>query len=187
MLYPVDKNVDNLQNPVDRLCITFDLSTGWSYPQSYPQTYPQLLPLLSTGLSTGRLASYLSWINTFRYGVDVIHKPPGLSTAFVDKPRKPWTKGASLSTGNGCPVDGVWITFASKASALLQSTPPQGEGFRGLFGVRRGLSPLAFDVVGNLVYLVEGVAVTVDEVGDLGGSVHYGRVVPAAESAPDLG
>jgi hypothetical protein len=53
-LAPVDKNVDNPRFPVDRLWISGELSTGWSYPQFYPQVYPQFLPLLSTGLSTGR-------------------------------------------------------------------------------------------------------------------------------------
>jgi len=42
-------------------------------------------------------------------------------------------------------------------------------------------STLAFDLVGDLVYLGEGVAVAVDEVTDLGGGVHDGGVVAAAE------
>jgi hypothetical protein len=53
VLYPVDKIVDNPSFPVDKLWISGELSTGWSYPQFYPQVYPQILPLLSTGLSTG--------------------------------------------------------------------------------------------------------------------------------------
>ena len=42
-------------------------------------------------------------------------------------------------------------------------------------------------MVGDLVYLGEGVAVAVYEVGYLGGGVHDGRVVAAAEGLPYLG
>ena len=48
-------------------------------------------------------------------------------------------------------------------------------------------STLAFDLVGDLVYLGEGVAVAVDEVTDLGGGVHDGGVVAATEGLPYLG
>ena len=48
-------------------------------------------------------------------------------------------------------------------------------------------STLAFDLVGDLVYLGEGVAVTVDEVAYLGGGVHDGGVVAASEGLADLG
>src|SRR5215213_1628094 len=42
-------------------------------------------------------------------------------------------------------------------------------------------STLAFNLVGDLVYLGEGVAVAIDEVTYLGGGVHDGGVVAAAE------
>src|ERR671914_341905 len=51
--------------------------------------------------------------------------------------------------------------------------------------MRRG-STLAFDLVGDLVYLGEGVAVAVDEVAYLRGSVHHRGVVAAAERLPYL-
>jgi hypothetical protein len=52
----------------------------------------------------------------------------------------------------------------------------------------RADSPLAFafDVVGDLVYLVEDVAVAVYKVGDFGVGVHDGGVVATAEGASDL-
>jgi hypothetical protein len=54
-------------------------------------------------------------------------------------------------------------------------------------GCLGGSSSLAFDVVGDLVYLVEDVAVAVDEFGDFGGCVHDGGVVSTAESLADFG
>src|SRR5215211_6786548 len=51
---------------------------------------------------------------------------------------------------------------------------------------RRG-STFAFDLVGDLVYLAEGVAVAVYEVGYLGGGVHDGGMVAAAEGFSYLG
>ncbi len=48
-------------------------------------------------------------------------------------------------------------------------------------------SPFAFDVVGDLMDLVEGVAVAVYEVGYFACGVHDGGVIATAEGATDLG
>ena len=61
---------------------------------------------------------------------------------------------------------------------------PLWGGVRGCLGA---CLSLAFDVVGDLVYLVEDVAVAVYEFGDFGGRVHDGGVVAAAEGLADLG
>ena len=82
--------------------------------------------------------------------------------------------------------------YASKA---LQSALPIGEGreeFRGMgLGICGSLGCLilafAFDVVGDLVDLVEDVAVAVYKVRDLARCVHDGRVVSAAEGASYFG
>src|SRR5215208_5957046 len=50
----------------------------------------------------------------------------------------------------------------------------------------KAFSAFDFDVVGDFVDLVKDVAVAIYEVRDLGGCVHNGRVVPAAEGASDL-
>ncbi len=72
----------------------------------------------------------------------------------------------------------VWTSHKLYACGLLQSRYPWGEG---------QLSTLAFDLVCKLVDLGEGVAVAVDEVRYLGGGVHDGRVVAAAEGLPNFG
>jgi hypothetical protein len=59
-------------------------------------------------------------------------------------------------------------------------------GFRSFSRGAEGSLALAFDVVGDLVYLVEDVTVAVYEVGDLGVGVHDGGVVAATEGASDL-
>src|SRR5918993_4355322 len=61
---------------------------------------------------------------------------------------------------------------------VLQYPYPEGKGLR---------SSLAFDLLCYFVYLGEYIAVAVDKVGYLRGSVHDGGVVPAAEGLPYLG
>ena len=57
----------------------------------------------------------------------------------------------------------------------------------GVLGCIWGGLSLAFDVEGDLVYLVEDVAITVYEVGDFGRRVHHCGVVTAAECLADFG
>src|SRR5919199_1896996 len=87
-----------------------------------------------------------------------------------------------LSTARRGSVDGLWTDHTFYARRVLQNPSPGGKELRG-----EKRSTLAFDVVGDLVYLGEGVAVAIYEVGYLGGSVHDGRVVAATEGLPYLG
>ena len=167
VLAPVDKNVDNPRFPVDELWITRELSTGWSYPQFYPQVYPQA----SLHSNATNCLNYL-------FSADFIHSLGDLSTEPVDKWSRLWKLSGELSTGRRCPVDKVWIEYTFNAYFVLQSPYPGGGGSG---------SSLALYLLGDLVYLGEGIAVAVYEVGYLCRGMHNGGMVASSEGLPYLG
>jgi hypothetical protein len=136
------------------------------YP-SYPQVYPQVL-LISNA------TSYLNSSFTAVF----IHNLDELSTVSVDNWSELWTVSEDLSTGHLQPVDRLWTEYKFNAYFVLQSPIPGGGG--------SGLS-FTLDLLGDLMYLGEDIAVAVYEVGDLGGGVHNGRMVAPAEGLPYLG
>jgi hypothetical protein len=72
----------------------------------------------------------------------------------------------------------MWTEYAFNAFFVLQSPGPGGGGWRSSF---------AFDLLGDLVYLGEDIAVAIYEVGYLCRGVHDGGMVASAESLPYLG
>jgi hypothetical protein len=94
----VDKIVDKSRVLVDKMWISHDLSTGWSFPQIFPQVYPQILPLLSTTLSTASHPQRTS-------DQEVVHDMNELSTASVDKFADLWIV-FTLVVHNGSPACG---------------------------------------------------------------------------------
>lgn len=98
---------------------------------------------------------------------------------------------SGLSTVAEEAVDGLWINSSDVCLFGVTIYLPCGGGGKGVFrGVGEacgGGSAFAFDVVCNLVDLVEDVAVVVDEFGDLGGRVYDGGVVASAEVAAYFG
>ena len=136
------------------------------YP-SYPQVYPQVF--LHTNV-TNRLNS--SFIAAF------IHSLEELSTEIVDKWTRLWKVSEDLSTGGRRPVDRLWTEYTFNAYFVLQSPVPGGGGSGSSF---------ALDLLGDLMYLGEDVAVAIYEVGDLCRGVHNGGMVASAEGLPYLG
>jgi hypothetical protein len=177
-IQPVDKNVDNPGFPVDELWISVELSTGLSCPQFYPQVYPQITPLLSTIHPQVFIdANVTTCLNSSFFAV-FIHSLEELSTTSVDKWTWLWKISDDLSTRRRLPVDRLWTEYAFDAYFVLQSPIPRGGGSG---------SPFALDLVGDLMYLGEDVAVAVYEVGDLCSGVHNGGMVASAEGLPYLG
>jgi hypothetical protein len=136
------------------------------YP-SYPQVYPQAS--LQSNVTTYLNCSFIAVF---------IHSLQELSTISVDKWTTLWKVSGDLSTGRRRPVDRLWIEYAFNAYFVLQYPVPGGGGIGSSF---------ALDLLGDLMYLGEDIAVAVYEVGDLGGGVHNGRMVAPAEGLPYLG
>src|SRR5215210_2297468 len=84
-------------------------------------------------------------------------------------------------------VGGGRRSLGDKEGSLPWQTPPSKALCQRPISDAGGQLAFAFDVVGDLVYLVKDVAIAVDEVGDLGVGVHDGGVIAAAEGATDLG
>jgi hypothetical protein len=136
------------------------------YP-SYPQVYPQVVLISKVPTSLNSL-----------FGTDFIHRMEELSTISVDNWPWLWKDSEELSTGPRRPVDRLWTEYTFNAYFVLQSPVPRGGGLE---------SSLALNLLGDLVYLGEDVAVAVYEVGDLCGGVHHGGMVASAEGLPYLG
>src|SRR5215211_4792392 len=136
------------------------------YP-SYPQVYPQ-----------AKLRSNATNCLSPLFTTIFIHSLQDLSTISVDKSCKLWKLFEDLSTGQRHLVDRLWTEYTFNAYFVLQSPVPRGGGLR---------LPFAFDLLGDLVYLGEDIAVAVNEVGDLCGGVHNGGMVASAEGLPYLG
>ena len=75
-------------------------------------------------------------------------------------------------------MDRLWTEYTFNAYFVLQSPVPGGGGSG---------SPFTLDLLGDLMYLGEDVAVAVYEVGYLGRGVHYGGMVTSAEGLPYFG
>jgi hypothetical protein len=136
------------------------------YP-SYPQVYPQVS--LHSNV-TNRLNP--SFITVF------IHSLGELSTETVDKWTRLWKISGDLSTERPCPVDRLWTKYTFNVYFVLQSPVPGGGGSG---------SPFTLDLLGDLMYLGENIAVAVYEVGYLCRGVHNGGMVAPAEGLPYLG
>jgi hypothetical protein len=136
------------------------------YP-SYPQVYPQVS--LQSNVTTYLNCTFIAVF---------IHSLEELSTKTVDKWTTLWKVSDDLSTGRQRPVDRLWTEYTFNAYFVLQSPIPGGGGLG---------SPFALDLLGDLMYLGEDIAVAVYEVGYLCGGVHYGGMVASSEGLPYLG
>ena len=110
------------------------------YP-SYPQVYPQV----------SIRSNIITCLNSSITAV-FIHSLEELSTETVDNWTGLWKVSDDLSTGQGRLVDRLWIEYTSNAYFVLQSPIPGGEGSR---------SPFTLDLLGDLMYLGEDIAVAV--------------------------
>ena len=136
------------------------------YP-SYPQVYPQVF--INANVTTCLDSSFIAVF---------IHSLEELSTEVVDKWTWLWKVSDDLSTRRRRPVDRLWTECAFNAYFVLQSPVPGGGGLG---------SPFALDLLGDLMYLGEDIAVAVYEVGYLCRGVHNGGMVAPAEGLPYLG
>src|SRR5215211_619875 len=136
------------------------------YP-SYPQVYPQ-----------ASLHSNVTICLNSSFTAVFIHSLEDLSTISVDKWAGLWKVSGDLSTGRRRPVDRLWTEYTFNAYFVLQSPIPGGGGSG---------SPFTLDLLGNLMYLGEDIAVAVYEVGYLCRGVHNGGMVASAEGFPYLG
>jgi hypothetical protein len=134
---------------------------------SYPQVYPQVS--LHSNATT--------CLNPLIAAV-FIHSLEKLSTEIVDNRTELWKLSGDLSTGCPPPVDRLWTEYTFNAYFVLQSPDPGGGGSG---------SPFALDLLSDLMYLGEGVAVAIYEVGYLRRGVHNRGMVPSAEGLPYLG
>ena len=154
---------------IHRLELSTILSTGLStnfYP-SYPQVYPQV----------SLYSKVTNCLNSSSIAV-LIHSSEELSTETVDNWARLWKVSDDLSTGRRRPVDRLWTEHTFNAYFVLQSPIPGGGGSG---------SPFTLDLLGDLMYLGEGIAVAVYEVGYLCGGVHNGGMVASAEGLTYLG
>jgi hypothetical protein len=136
------------------------------YP-SYPQVYPQVS--LHSNVTNCLNSSFIAVF---------IHRLEELSTVSVDKWARLWKVSEDLSTGCRRLVDRLWTEYTFNAYFVLQSPIPGGGGSG---------SPFTFDLLGDLMYLGEDIAVAVYEVGYLCRGVHNGGMVAPAEGLPYLG
>ena len=136
------------------------------YP-SYPQVYPQVS--LHSNVTNCLNSSFIAVF---------IHRLEDLSTETVDKWTRLWKVSDDLSTERRHLVDRLWTEYTFNAYFVLQSPIPGGEGSR---------SPFTLDLLGDLMYLGEDIAVAVYEVGYLCRGVHNGGMVAPAEGLPYLG
>lgn len=136
------------------------------YP-SYPQVYPQVS--LHSNVTNCLNSSFIAAF---------IHRLENLSTETVDKWTRLWKVSDDLSTERRHPVDRLWTEYTFNAYFVLQSPIPGGGGLG---------SPFTLDLLGDLMYLGEDIAVAVYEVGYLCRGVHNGGMVASAEGLPYLG
>src|SRR5215211_6365398 len=136
------------------------------YP-SYPQVYPQ-----------ASLHSNVTICLDSSFTAVFIHSLEELSTISVDKWAGLWKVSGDLSTERPRPVDTLWTEHTFNAYFVLQSPIPGGGGSG---------SPFTLDLLGDLMYLGEDIAVAVYEVGYLCRGVHNGGMVAPAEGLPYLG
>jgi hypothetical protein len=136
------------------------------YP-SYPQVYPQV-----------SIESNATNCQKVLFSTIFIHNLAELSTVSVDNSSRLWKHSGDLSTGWRRPVDRLWTEYTFNAYFVLQSPVPGGGGSG---------SPFTLDLLGDLMYLGEDIAVAVYEVGYLCRGVHNGGMVAPAEGLPYLG
>src|SRR5215212_7465829 len=110
------------------------------YP-SYPQVYPQ----------AGLRVNATNCLNPLFTSI-FIHSLEDLSTEIVDNRLWLWKLSGDLSTGRRRLVDRLWTEYTSNAYSVLQSPLPGGGGLGSSF---------ALDLLGDLVYLGEDIAVAV--------------------------
>ena len=148
---------------------------------------------LSTILSTGLSTDFTPLIHRFIHrrlsdqmlqSTCISYSPPFLSTGSETYPQFLWITDPGCGNFLGTYPQGVivlWIGCGQNTYSMhISCYNPLSLGG----GMR---SPLAFDLLGDLVYLGEDVAVAVYEVRNLCRSVHNGGMVASAEGLPYLG